>query len=171
ILLAERPVKVGDWVSLGTVEGDIQRINVRATEILMSDKSTVIVPNSEFITKILRNVTHSRSMGRVQIKLPMPLNIDAEKVRDLITSVFAEQEEILETPAAMVYLDGIENDRMIFNVIAYVDSPRVAYTVRSRMLYEVLSRLAQAGLQISASSTVVLQGNAGLSLAGPQQQS
>src|SRR5690606_26008895 len=44
ILLAERPVKVGDWVSLGGVEGDIRRINVRATEIQMSDRSTVIVP-------------------------------------------------------------------------------------------------------------------------------
>ncbi|MDO9352134.1 MAG: mechanosensitive ion channel, partial [Solirubrobacteraceae bacterium] len=52
ILLAERPVKVGDWVSLGGVEGDIRRINVRATEIQMGDRSTVIVPNSEFITKI-----------------------------------------------------------------------------------------------------------------------
>jgi small-conductance mechanosensitive channel len=170
ILLAERPVKVGDWVSLGTVEGDIQRINVRATEILMSDKSTVIVPNSEFITKTLRNVTHSRSMGRVQIKLPMPLDTDADKVRDLITAVFVEQEEILHTPAAMVYLDGIENDRLIFNAIAYVDSPRVAYIVRSRVLYEVLGRLAQAGLPISASSTVVLQGSAGLPLAGPPPQ-
>ena len=51
ILLTERPVKVGDWVSLGGMEGDIRRINVRATEIQTGDRSTVIVPNSEFITK------------------------------------------------------------------------------------------------------------------------
>ena len=72
ILLAERPVQVGDWVSLGGVEGDILRINVRATEIQMSDRSTVIVPNSEFITKTVRNVTRSSPLGLVQIKLPMP---------------------------------------------------------------------------------------------------
>jgi potassium-dependent mechanosensitive channel len=59
ILLTERPVKVGDWVALGGVEGDIRRINVRATEIQMSDRSTLIVPNSEFITKVVRNVTRS----------------------------------------------------------------------------------------------------------------
>ncbi len=169
ILLAERPIKVGDWVSLGTVEGDIQRINVRATEILMQDKSTVIVPNSEFITKTLRNVTHSRSMGRVQIKLPMPLNTDADTIRDLVTAVFVEQEEVLDTPAATVYLDGIENDRLMFNAIAYVESPRLAYTVRSRVLYEVLSRLARAGLPMMATSTIVLQGNAGLPLGEPPQ--
>src|SRR3546814_6294228 len=63
ILLAERPVKVGDWVSLGGVEGDILRINVRATEIQMADRSTVIVPNSEFVTKTVRNVTHANPLG------------------------------------------------------------------------------------------------------------
>jgi len=46
ILLAERPVKVGDWVVLGTSEGDVRRINVRATEIQLGDRSTLIVPNS-----------------------------------------------------------------------------------------------------------------------------
>src|SRR6185369_1563918 len=66
ILLAERPVKVGDWVVLGNVEGDIRRINVRATEIRMGDRSTVIVPNSEFITKVVRNVTHDDPLGVVQ---------------------------------------------------------------------------------------------------------
>jgi small-conductance mechanosensitive channel len=167
ILLAERPVKVGDWVSLGGVEGDIQRINVRATEILMQDKSTVIVPNSEFITKTVRNVTHYRSMGRVQLKLPMPLDTDPEKVRELIKAVFAEQEEIMETPAADVYLDGVEGDRLMFNALAYVESPRQAYGVRSRVLYEVLSRLAKAGLSVSSSSTVVLQRNVTPSLPSP----
>ncbi|MBS0495194.1 MAG: mechanosensitive ion channel, partial [Proteobacteria bacterium] len=54
ILLAEQPVKVGDWVVLGDTEGDVRRVNVRATEIQLGDKSTVIVPNSEFITKTVR---------------------------------------------------------------------------------------------------------------------
>ncbi|MET0618071.1 MAG: DUF3772 domain-containing protein, partial [Luteibacter sp.] len=49
ILLAERPVKVGDWVVLGTAEGDVRRINARVTEIQMGDRSTLIVPNSELI--------------------------------------------------------------------------------------------------------------------------
>ncbi|WP_050981645.1 DUF3772 domain-containing protein [Advenella kashmirensis] len=59
ILLAERPVRVGDWVSLNGAEGDIRRINVRATEIQLWDRSTMIVPNSELITKVVRNVTHA----------------------------------------------------------------------------------------------------------------
>src|SRR5690606_16166417 len=63
LLLAERPIKVGDWVSLGTdVEGNVRRINARATEIERFDRSTVIVPNSEFITKVVRNVTLSEPL-------------------------------------------------------------------------------------------------------------
>ncbi len=69
ILLAEQPVKVGDWVSMPGVEGDIRRINVRATEIQLSDRSTMIVPNSQFITQNLRNVTHGNSLGSRESQL------------------------------------------------------------------------------------------------------
>ena len=89
ILLAERPVKVGDWVVLGTTEGDVKRINVRATEIQLGDRSTLIVPNSEFITKTVRNMTLANAEGRVLIRLPMPLNTDAKKVRDLMLAAYA----------------------------------------------------------------------------------
>ncbi|WP_312688339.1 mechanosensitive ion channel domain-containing protein, partial [Escherichia coli] len=57
ILLAERPVKIGDWVKLGDQEGDIRRISLRSTEIQVGDKSTLIVPNSELVTKTVRNMT------------------------------------------------------------------------------------------------------------------
>ncbi|WP_260986387.1 DUF3772 domain-containing protein [Bordetella genomosp. 13] len=157
ILLAERPVRVGDWVSLGGIEGDIQRINVRATEIQMADRSTVIVPNSEFITKTVRNVTHSNPLGRVQIRLPMPLGTHPAEVRELILSAFAEREEILETPAADVYLDGIEADRLMFNAVGYVSSPRAAYVTRSKLLFEILRRLAEAKLEMAPQATMLLR--------------
>src|SRR6185369_12912931 len=95
ILLAERPVKVGDWVSLGGVEGDIRRINVRATEIQMGDRSTVIVPNSEFITKVVRNVTLADPLGLVQLKLPVPLGSDAQQVRELLLAAFEGHGDLL----------------------------------------------------------------------------
>ncbi|RZL92141.1 MAG: mechanosensitive ion channel, partial [Variovorax sp.] len=84
ILLAERPVKVGDWVVLGNAEGDVRRINVRATEIQLGDRSTLIVPNSEFITKTVRNMTLVNAEGRVLIRLPMPLTTDAHQAREVL---------------------------------------------------------------------------------------
>lgn len=156
ILLAERPVKVGDWVSLGGVEGDIRRINVRATEIQMSDRSTVIVPNSEFITKTVRNVTHANPLGLVQIKLPMPLSTDAARTRDIILSAFREHEDILETPAPNVFLDGIDGTNLMFNATGYVGSPRQAYGTRSALLFDVLRRLGEANIGLGKPPTMLV---------------
>ncbi len=156
ILLAERPVKVGDWVSLGGVEGDIRRINVRATEIQMSDRSTVIVPNSEFITKTVRNVTHANPLGLVQIKLPMPLGADAGKVKETILAAFADHPDVLDAPAPNVYLDGIDASNLQFNATAYVPSPRQAYSTRSTLLFDILQRLAQNGITLGKPPTLLV---------------
>ena len=113
ILLAERPVKVGDWVVLGDTEGDIRRINVRATEIQMADRSTVIVPNSELITKSVRNVTLANAEGRVQFRLPLPLDTDAEQVRELVFASIRAHPGVFEKPAPSVLLDGIQNGSLV----------------------------------------------------------
>ncbi|WP_436301129.1 DUF3772 domain-containing protein [Variovorax paradoxus] len=141
ILLAEQPVKVGDWVVLGTTEGDVRRINVRATEIQLGDRSTVIVPNSEFITKTVRNMTLTNAEGRVLIRLPMPLTTHAQRVRELILDACRAHESVLETPAPSLTLEGIEGGLLIFQAIAYVPSPRLAGSVRSDLLFTILERL------------------------------
>ncbi|HEY2257005.1 MAG TPA: mechanosensitive ion channel domain-containing protein, partial [Variovorax sp.] len=150
ILLAERPVKVGDWVVLGNAEGDIRRINVRATEIELGDRSTMIVPNSEFITKTVRNMTLSNAEGRVLIRLPMPLGTDATRAREVILAAFAAHPGVLASPAPSVTLDGVEIGVLIFQAIAYVQSPRLAGGVRSEVLFAVLDGLRSAGLSLAA---------------------
>jgi len=156
ILLAERPVKVGDWVSLAGIEGDIRRINVRATEIQMGDRSTVIVPNSEFITKIVRNVTLADPIGLVQIKLPVPLGSDAEKVREQLLQAFDAEADVLDTPAPAVLLDGVEHGQLLFNATGYVNSPRSVARVRSVLLFDVLKRLHEAGITLTSPPTLLI---------------
>jgi small-conductance mechanosensitive channel len=150
ILLAERPVKVGDWVVLGNAEGDIRRINVRATEIQLGDRSTMIVPNSEFITKTVRNMTLSNAEGRVLIRLPMPLTTDAQSARDVILSAFAAHPGVLKDPAPSVTLDGVEVGVLIFQAIGYVQSPRLAGGTRSDLLFAILDGLRKAELSLAA---------------------
>ncbi|MBS0447662.1 MAG: mechanosensitive ion channel family protein [Proteobacteria bacterium] len=157
ILLAERPVKVGDWVSLSGIEGDIRRINVRATEIQMGDRSTVIVPNSEFITKIVRNVTMADAMGLVQLKLPVRPNVDADRVRELMLASFQAHGDLLKTPAPSVLLDGIDAaGNLVFNATGYVASPRLAYGVRSALLFDILKRLREADITLAPPPTMLL---------------
>lgn len=157
ILLAERPVKVGDWVSIGGVDGDIRRINVRATEIQMSDRSTMIVPNSQFITSNIRNITLANAQGRVQIKLPMPLDTDASKVRELILEVLRAHPGTLSTPAPSVTLDNLDGGSMLFSCTAYVNSPRVVSGVKSDLLFEILERLRQAKLPMTSPQSMVVR--------------
>ncbi len=157
ILLAERPVKVGDWVSIGGVEGDIKRINVRATEIQMSDRSTMIVPNSQFITQNVRNVTLANAQGRVHIKLPMPVDTDAGKARQIILEAFQAHPSTLETPSPYVQLESVDAVSMNFAATAYVRNPRDASTVKSDLLFEILQRLRDAQLPLSKPQDMVVR--------------
>lgn len=157
ILLAERPVKVGDWVSLSGVEGDVKRINVRATEIQQSDRSIVIVPNSQLITQNVRNVTLANAQGRVQIRLPMPLSTDATKVRQIIFDILRNHTVTLSTPAPSVILDSIDSGSMLFVCTAYVSNPRDAGTVKSDLLFEIIDRLNKADLPLTTPQDMVVR--------------
>ncbi len=153
ILLIERPVKVGDWIALGDVEGDIRRINVRATEIQMGDRSTVIVPNSELITKTVRNITLSNAEGRVRVRLPLPLECDARQVREIVMAALAAQPAILPKPEPSVLLDSIDGTSLVFFATAYIANPRVSGGVRSELLIDIVSRLQEAGIALRAPLT------------------
>lgn len=168
ILLAERPVKVGDWVVLDDAEGDIRRINVRATEIQVADRSTIIVPNSSFITKPVRNMTMSNPQGRVLIKLPMPLDSDPVEVRQHMLEAMHAHASVQDTPAASVMLDNIDRAAMTFVAICYVGSPRDAGGVKSDLLFDIIARLRGADIPLLRPQDLVLRsgGNMG-DLIGP----
>ncbi|WP_114238440.1 DUF3772 domain-containing protein [Dyella sp. C9] len=157
ILLAERPVKVGDWISISGVEGDIRRINVRATEIQLGDRSTMIVPNSQLITQNVRNVTLANALGRVQIRLPMPLSSDATKVRQIVFDILRNHPGTLNTPSPSVQLDSIDSGSLMFVCTAYVSNPRDASNVKSDLLFEVIERLRQTGLPLTTPQDMVVR--------------
>ncbi|MBV4505635.1 DUF3772 domain-containing protein [Pseudomonas sp. BW13M1] len=156
ILLTERPVKVGDWVSLAGVEGDIRRINVRATEIQMSDRSTVIVPNSQFISQNVRNVTMANALGVVSVTLTLPLETDASHVRELLLAAYKEHESILDAPATSVTFKDLTSSGMVIGVSGYVASPRQVSGTRSDLLFTILGRLRDEGIALSSPQSMVL---------------
>ncbi|MGE7205466.1 DUF3772 domain-containing protein [Sphingomonas sp. NPDC019816] len=148
ILLAERPIKIGDLVRVGTDEGDVKRISVRSTEIELADHSTLIVPNSELITKSVLNKTLSGPLGRIQIQFSVPIEADAALVRSIVLECFAEQEAVLAEPAPSAFIDSIVDGRILFNCFAHVASPRVAYGTRSAVLLRLLPALREHGIAI-----------------------
>jgi len=163
ILLTERPVKVGDMVSLAGVEGDIRRINVRATEIQLADRSTMIVPNSQLISQNLRNVTMSNStQGVATLHLTFPLNTDPEAVRDLLLDVYRENEAILDIPAPSVTFSQLAPNGITLSVTGYVNSPRIAGGTKSDLLFEILKRLRAEDIPLSTPQTLRLENMAAL---------
>ncbi|KAB0639036.1 DUF3772 domain-containing protein [Burkholderia latens] len=158
ILLTERPVKVGDMVSIAGVEGDIRRINVRATEIQLSDRSTVIVPNSQLISQNVRNVTMGNStQGVATLMLTFPLNTDPEQVRDLLLDAYREHPAILDKPAPSVTFSQLAPDGITLSVTGYVSSPRIASSTKSDLLFEILKQLRAAKITLSTPQVLVVQ--------------
>jgi len=158
ILLTERPVKVGDMVSIAGVEGDIRRINVRATEIQLSDRSTVIVPNSQLISQNVRNVTMGNStQGVATLMLTFPLNTDPEQVRDLLLDAYREHPAILDKPAPSVTFSQLAPDGITLSVTGYVASPRIASATKSDLLFEILKQLRASQITLSTPQMLVVQ--------------
>ncbi|MBE5250881.1 DUF3772 domain-containing protein [Mixta mediterraneensis] len=157
ILLTERPVKVGDLVSISGIEGDIRRINVRATEIQLSDKSTVIVPNSQLISQNVRNATMGNAQGVVTILLTFPLNIDPVRVREILLEVYNENERILETPEPSVSFKDLTPEGIVLSVTGNVSSQRQISGAKSDLLFDILTRLRKEGIVLSAPQTMIIE--------------
>ncbi|WP_294197519.1 DUF3772 domain-containing protein [uncultured Sphingomonas sp.] len=148
ILLAERPIKIGDWIRVGTDEGDVKRISVRSTEIALADHSTLIVPNSELITKPVLNKTLAGPLGRMQIQFSVPLEADADRVAAIVAEAFAAEGAVLDDPRPSVFIDSIADGRIFFNCFGHVASPRAAYSARSAILTMLLRRFRAEGIDI-----------------------
>ena len=148
ILLVERPVKVGDWIDLGSgVEGDVRRIRVRATEIQTFDRSTVIVPNSTFITANVRNKTLGNPRGRMELKLMLAKAGDTAKARDLVLEAAKTHKEVIEDPKPTAFVDSTGNAGSVnLKAFAYVANPRDAYRVRSELYLDIIERYEAAGI-------------------------
>nr|WP_052896724.1 DUF3772 domain-containing protein [Winslowiella iniecta]KOC92864.1 mechanosensitive ion channel protein [Winslowiella iniecta]KOC95217.1 mechanosensitive ion channel protein [Winslowiella iniecta] len=157
ILLTERPVKVGDLVSISGIEGDIRRINVRATEIQLGDKSTVIVPNSQLISQNVRNATMGNAQGVATITLTFPLDIDPVLVRQLLLDVYNENERILETPEPSVSFKDLTPGGIVLSVTGNVASPRQVSGAKSDLLFDILTRLRKEGVMLSTPQTMVIE--------------
>ena len=148
ILLAERPIKIGDLIRVGTDEGDVKRISVRSTEIELSDHSTLIVPISVLITKSVLNKTLAGPLGRIKIQFSVPIATDADRVKALVLETFANEPTILDAPAPLVQLDGIADGRILFNCYGHVVSPRNTGDARSNVLLELLRRMRSEGVEL-----------------------
>jgi small-conductance mechanosensitive channel len=149
ILLAERPIRVGDSIVVRGEEGYVRRISVRATEIETFERATVLVPNSELVTGIVKNWTHSNTTGRVVVKVTTPYDVDTDQVRDLMVACACDHPQLLQNPPPRVFLLGFGDNGLQFELRCIVANVDYGLSVRSDLHFAILHRFRQAGIDLS----------------------
>ncbi len=154
ILLAERPIKVGDWVSVGDNEGDVRRISVRSTVIELFDHSTLIVPNSDLITKPVRNWTLRRPLGRVVLAIGTSHTADVEQVRSILLEAAAGVPALMKNPPPQLLIVATTDTGVQWTLSGNVPSPRHVDPARSELYFAVLKEFQAKKIAVTAAPAI-----------------
>jgi potassium efflux system protein len=120
IILFERPIRVGDVVTIGQTTGTVTRIRIRATTVTDWDRKELVVPNKEFITKELINWTLSDRIIRLTVRVGIAYGSDTRRARALLLKVAEENEGILKDPAPMALFLGFGDNALNFELRFYL---------------------------------------------------
>jgi small-conductance mechanosensitive channel len=148
ILLAERPIRVGDLISVKGDDGRVTRISVRATEIETPDRASVIVPNSDLITGVVKNKTRADTTTRNIIKIGVAYDSNPEQVRDILLACANDHPRVLQTPAPLVILSNFGDSALEFELYIVLVDFGAILTGPSEIRFEILKRLAAANIEI-----------------------
>jgi potassium efflux system protein len=148
ILLTERPIRVGDAIVVKGEEGWVRRVRVRATEIETYDRASVIIPNSELITGVVKNWTRANRMGRIAIKVGVAYESDPAQVRDILTEIVGAHPQVVATPPPSVFLTGFGDSALEFELRCIVADVEKGLSVRSDLNYAIIKRFREAAIEI-----------------------
>jgi small-conductance mechanosensitive channel len=149
IILFERPIKVGDRIEVGNVNGDVMRISPRATTILTNDNIAIIVPNSEFISSTVINWSYITRDVRFNFPVGVSYHADPEIVRKLLLDVALDHPGVLKDrkPDVLLQEFGDSSVNYVLRVWTreYTDRPGV---LRSELNYAISKKFKEHGVEI-----------------------
>ena len=141
IMLMERPVKAGDWVSVNGHEGFVRRINIRATEIETFQRTHVIVPNSLFLQNPVINRTYSDTSSRLEIPLTVGLGTDVARMETILREAALGHPRVLRVPTPIVRFPRITPTGLDFELLVFVAHLEDRLVVSNDLNKEILARL------------------------------
>lgn len=148
VLLAERPIRAGDWIVAGSDEGIVKRINIRSTEIETFDRATVIVPNSTLITGPVKNmVLHDRS-GRAIVKVVVSKTSDPAVVRQLLLELAKAHPLVLSFPEPLVLFTDFNEQALSLQLVCFVPETGKAGIVASDIRFRCFEEFPRRGIQL-----------------------
>ncbi|PKN04260.1 MAG: mechanosensitive ion channel protein MscS [Deltaproteobacteria bacterium HGW-Deltaproteobacteria-9] len=149
IILFERPIKIGDRIEVGSVEGNVVRIGGRSTEVVTNDNITIIVPNSKFITENVINWSHNDRNVRFRIPVSVAYGSDVRQVERLLLEVAAADPDVLDIPAPGVRLMEFGDSGLLFELRAWSTTliHRKGLMI-SNLNFAILARFTEHGIEI-----------------------
>jgi potassium efflux system protein len=169
IILFERPIRVGDTVTVGDVSGTVSRIRIRATTITDWDRKELIVPNKEFITGQLINWTLSDPITRITVKVGIAYGSDTALAHRVMLETAQANERVLESPRPKIFFVGFGDSSLDFEIRVYVRSVEERFAVIHELHMAIDQGLRKHGIEIpfpqrdlhlrSAEAPVILAGS------------
>ncbi|HID22506.1 MAG TPA: mechanosensitive ion channel, partial [Planctomycetaceae bacterium] len=149
ILLFERPIRVGDVVTVDDVTGVVSRIRIRATTITNWDRKEFIIPNKDFITGRLLNWTLSDKVNRIVIQVGVAYGSDTDQVQKLLLKVATEHPLIMDEPAPSAIFDGFGDSTLNFTLRCYLPNLDNRLTVTHELHTAIDREFRAAGIEIA----------------------
>jgi potassium-dependent mechanosensitive channel len=157
ILLAERPIRVGDWVVIAAGEGIVKKINVRSTEIETFDNCTIIVPNSSLITEPVRNWTHRDTLGRFLVTVGVAHGTEADAVAKALIEIVASHPKVLRYPTPLVQLSKFSAGATDFEIRGHVADVFEAAQVSSDLRFAISKSFAEKKFVIPSTIDIAVR--------------
>ena len=148
ILLFERPVRVGDRISIGKEEGDVQSINLRTTVMMTNDRVSVIVPNSKLVREQLINWSYGDPRARLAIPIGVASDSDVNLVTETLLKATEGVDNVLSDPQPKVQFLKFGDWSLDFRLLVWTNRPRLHVQIRSDINFRIEKLFREAGIEI-----------------------
>lgn len=148
ILLFERPIKIGDRVTVGHTEGDVLAINMRSTTIRSLNNISIIVPNSEFVSSQVINWSHGDPKVRLVVDVGVSYNSDLDEVMRSLREVAEESPSVLKHPEPDVLFSGFGDSSWNMKLRVWLKDPENYYKILSDINCAIVRKFRENGVEI-----------------------
>lgn len=151
ILMAERPIRIDDFIEIDAWQGTVEQVGNRSTRIRRTDGVHLLVPNSQLLERTVVNWTlvdqSIRSIVRVGVEYGSPVR----RVSELITQAVTEQRQVKETPAPSVVFEDFGDNSLVFDAYFWCDvtGERLLREIRSDIRYRVCELFAENNIVVA----------------------
>jgi small-conductance mechanosensitive channel len=148
ILLFERPVRVGDRITIGEDEGDVQSINLRTTVVTTNDRIAIIVPNSKLVGQRVINWSYGDPRARIAIPIGVADDSDVELVTNTLLEAAKDIENVLTDPPPSVQFLKFGDYSLDFRLLVWTNQPRRHVQIRSDINYRITRLFREQKIRI-----------------------